>query len=148
MNFFTFFYRNQRALILAILGILLVGLSAFLTLPRMEDPRLRNRVAILLTPWPGVSAERVEALVTDPIEDKVRELSEFEVIESVSRAGLSFILVELDESITDIEPVWSKVRGKVQDAESTLPKGAGPTRFDDTRGAVAFSLIVGLKWVS
>ncbi len=112
----------------------------------MEDPRLRNRVAILLTPWPGVSAERVEALVTDPIEDKVRELSEFEVIESVSRAGLSFILVELDESITDIEPVWSKVRGKVQDAESTLPKGAGPTRFDDTRGAVAFSLIVGLKW--
>lgn len=107
MNFFTLFYRNPRALILAIVGILLAGVVSILTLPRMEDPRLKNRVAILLTPWPGAAADRVEALVTDPIEDKLRELSDFELMESVSRTGLSYILVELKGSIDDTEKYWS-----------------------------------------
>ncbi len=146
MNLFTLFYRNPRALILAIAGILLAGVVSVLTLPRMEDPRLKNRVAILLTPWPGASAERVEALVTDPIEDKLRELSDFELIESVSRTGLSYILVELKASITETEKYWSKVRAKVRDAEPLLPSGVGATTMDDTRGALAFSLIVGLSW--
>ena len=72
----TLFFRNRRLLILTIAVVLIGGLSALLTLPRLEDPRITNRHATIVTRMPGASAGRVETLVTEKLEDELREISE------------------------------------------------------------------------
>ena len=63
-------FRNGHLLVLAVLVIAMAGLSALSNLPRIEDPRITTRNALVLTQFPGASAERVEALVTKPLSDR------------------------------------------------------------------------------
>lgn len=142
----TALYRNRHLLLLAIGVILIAGISAYMTLPRLEDPRITNRYATVVTRLPGASAERVEALVTEELEAAIREVAEVNFIESTSRAGVSIITLELKAAVTDPAPVWSEIRDKISDAEALLPPEASQPNFDDTRGAVAFALIAGLTW--
>jgi multidrug efflux pump subunit AcrB len=46
---FNLFYRNTQLLILTILLIVIWGMSAFITLPRMEDPELVQRFGTVTT---------------------------------------------------------------------------------------------------
>ena len=62
--------------------ILLAGWSSLTNLPRIEDPRITNRYPNVVTLLPGASAERVEALVTEKLEDALEELTEIKKIES------------------------------------------------------------------
>ena len=76
------FYRNPRLLMLTLSLILVTGLSAYTLLPHKEDPALVQRVATVLTRFPGASAERVESLVTENIEEALREIEEIDEISS------------------------------------------------------------------
>lgn len=54
---FTLFYRNSRLLILTIVLIAVWGISSYFTLPRLEDPELVSRTAVVSTFFPGANAE-------------------------------------------------------------------------------------------
>ena len=142
----TAFVENTRLQVLVIAVLVVAGLAALASLPRTEDPRVQNRVAVILTPFPGATAERVEALVSEPIENRLRELPEAKTIESRSQPGLSIVRIELKDSITATEPVWSQARDKLADVQSDLPADALPSRFDDERG-YAFTRLIALRWV-
>ena len=60
---------------LSLLILITAGLSALGSLPRIEDPRIDTRNALIITQYPGASAERVEALVSDVLEDRLREMN-------------------------------------------------------------------------
>ncbi len=147
-NLLGLFTANRHLLILSIALVLVAGLSALNALPRVEDPRITTRHASIITPFPGASASRVEALVSKKIEDRLRELSEIKTIESTSRSGISVIAIELQDRVgpNDNEQIFSKVRDRLDDAIADLPVGAGTPAFDDKRGAVAYSLILALSW--
>ncbi|HBR97251.1 MAG TPA: AcrB/AcrD/AcrF family protein, partial [Gammaproteobacteria bacterium] len=140
-------YHNRHLLTLSIVVILVAGLSAFLNLPRLEDPRITNRNPTVLTFFPGASSARVESLITKPIEDALRELHEIKIIESTSRDGASLVAIELQDWVdkTTNEQIFSKIRAKLDDAALSFPQGAGKPEFDDTRGASAFTLVVALS---
>ena len=91
--------ENPRLIVLFTALLLVAGLSALSTAPTSEDPRVLNRIATVLTPLPGATPERVEALVSEPIENALRALPEVEVISSTSQAGLSVVRVELKDSL-------------------------------------------------
>lgn len=139
------FYRNRQLLVLSIALIIVWGVSSFLTLPRLEDPEIVQRAATITTLLPGATPERIETLVTQPLENELFELDEVESLESTSSAGISVIVVELRESIRNVEPVWSKVRSKIDDAASNLPEEASSPVFEDTNVS-ASALMVGLTW--
>lgn len=141
----TLLYRNPRLLTLVLFIIIVAGLSAFVNIPRQEDPVITNRQAIILTAFPGATAERVEALVTDKIEQELRSIAEIDTLESTSSNGLSIINVELLESLYDVEPVWSRIRDRLGEAETNLPSSALKPVFDEDRG-YAFTLISSLIW--
>ena len=145
MLYSTYFYRNPRLLILTICLILVGGLAAFQLLPRLEDPELTQRFATIRTIYPGASPDRVESLVTDPIEEELDKLDEIKVLESRSNAEISIIQVELRDDIYDVEPVWSKVRDKLNDVNPQLPSGAFDPVYEETFPR-AYAIIVGLKW--
>ncbi len=140
----TLFYRNRHLLALSIVVLLVGGLSAAFTLPRLEDPRIRNRFAVIVTALPGASAERIEALVTEKLEEELREVSEIDTIQSTSRSGVSLVTVELDGRITDTDTVWSKIRDEVADAERLLPPEASKPTIDIDRAPPAFTLLIGV----
>ncbi|OEF48899.1 acriflavin resistance protein [Enterovibrio norvegicus] len=136
---------NTRLLVLFIVLLLVSGFSALSTLPRAEDPALINRWATITTAYPGASAERVEALVSEQIEISLRTLDEIKLIESTSKPNISVVTIELNDELTDTETVWSKVRDKLGDAAPLLPAGAFDPQFDNDHSN-AFTYITALQW--
>ncbi|MFC5080262.1 Cobalt-zinc-cadmium resistance protein CzcA [Vibrio thalassae] len=134
---------NTRLLILMTALLIVSGLAAFSSLPRAEDPIISNRFANVTTSFPGASAERVETLVTEVVENKLRELSEVKLLSSTSRPGISIVTIELKDDIT--EPVWSKARDKLSDIIPVLPKGSGAPDLDSDH-TYAFTIISALTW--
>ncbi|MEM1167459.1 MAG: efflux RND transporter permease subunit [Planctomycetota bacterium] len=139
----TLTLRNRHLLWLSIVIALVAGISTMLTIPRLEDPRIVNRGPLVLTTFPGASADRVEALVSEPIETALEEIDEIKTIESTSRSGISVISIELIDDIGAGENValFSEIRDELADVERLLPDGAGTPQLDDQRDAVAFTLV-------
>lgn len=131
----TLFFRNPRYFALAIALIISAGVSSILTIGRQEDPTITNLFATIVTPYPGATPARVEALVTEKIEEELREIEEIAEISSVSRTGFSVISIELSDYIEDaaIERTWSEIRDALSDAESRFPTGALKSDFDNDR---------------
>ncbi|GIU45943.1 acriflavin resistance protein [Shewanella colwelliana] len=137
--------ENGRLASLVIALLIVAGLGAINSLPRMEDPNITNRFASVVTHYPGASAERVEALVTEVLENQLRRLEELKLIQSTSRPGISVIQLELKDSVTETDPVWSRARDLVSDAKAKLPLSAQNSLLDDQLG-YANTAILGLVW--
>lgn len=142
---YNLFYRNRQLLLLTIMLVVVWGLSAFFTLPRMEDPEIVQRWATITTHLPGATPERVETLVTEKLEEELFELEEIETLESTSSTGISVISVELKETIQDVDPVWGQVRSKVDDAIPALPADASEPEYAEG-STQASALLLGLTW--
>ncbi len=143
----TLYFRNSRLLVLTVAVIVVAGLSSYAVLPRAEDPTLARRFATVMTRYPGASAERVEALVTEKLEDELREIEEIKTIESVSRFGISVITLELLEQVPPeaLDSVWSRVRNQVTQAEAALPTGSLKPEVE-RQTVHAYTLILALQW--
>ncbi len=139
------FFKNTRLLILTLVIFLVWGYASFQSLPRQEDPTQVARVAVVNTLFPGASAERVEALVTEVVESEVSELEEVKTITSTSRVGFSSVAITLQDSIKNAEPVWSRVRDKMEDANLLFPQGAFKPELEATETR-AYSMIATLSW--
>jgi len=139
------FTENNRLMALLITLLIVAGLGSLSTLPRTEDPRITNRNASVLTMLPGASAERVEALVTEKIEQKLRKLADIKHITSTSRAGISIVQLELHDTNYDPVPVWSRVRDLLNDVTGELPPAATSPRLEDDRG-YAYTQLIAVKW--
>ncbi len=144
---FTLFYRNTRLLILTIILIFVWGISSYFTLPRLEDPELVARFAVVKTFFPGADAERVEALVTEKIENKLTEIEEIDNYSSTSGAGSSIIDIELQDSVTkeEVASVWSRVRNKLDEVNNELPSNIIEPELEAGK-VKGYALIAGLTW--
>ncbi|PSB09781.1 acriflavine resistance protein B, partial [Pleurocapsa sp. CCALA 161] len=144
---FTLFYRNTRLLILTIILIAVWGISSYFALPRLEDPELVSRFAIVKTFFPGADAERVENLVTEKIENKLTEIEEIDQYSSTSRAGSSIIQIDLQDSVTkqEVDAVWSRVRNKIDEVQVELPANITEPELEEGK-VKAYALIAGLTW--
>lgn len=137
--------RDKRSLILIVALVAVAGLSSIAILPRMEDPVLIKRAAFVVTALPGADASRVEALVTEKLEDSFREIEEIKELRSQSRPGVSSITIELLDQVTEPDLVWSKIRSKIEDSLPDLPEQASRPEFDDLE-VRAYARIVSLVW--
>lgn len=139
------FVENGRLVSLVIALLIVAGLGAISSLPRTEDPHITNRFASVITSYPGASAERVEALVTEVIENQLRRLEEIKLIQSTSRPGVSVIQLELKDTVMETAPVWSRARDLLADAKANLPNGIQTPTLDDQIG-YAYTAILSLVW--
>ena len=141
----TLFFRKPRLTALTVCLIAVSGITAYVMLPRLEDPVLNNRYGVIKTPFAGATPARVESLVTEPIEDGLSEIEEIKFTESSSNAEMSIIRVELRDEITEVDTVWSRVRDKLKEVRGALPDEAASPRLEEL-DARAFALIVGISW--
>ncbi len=131
----TLFYREWRVFALAVGIIVVTGLTGIKTIGRQEDPTIVNLFTTILTPVPGASPGRVEALVTEKIEEELKKIEEIEELNSTSREGLSIVVVELSQYISDteIESAWSEIRDALSDAARNFPAGVPDPEFDSDK---------------
>ncbi len=142
---FNLFFRSPRLTMLALGLVVVGGLTAYSSIGRQEDPLLRERFGNVITFFPGASPARVESLVTEKIEQELRELKEISEIASESRKGVSSLGVELVEGLPDTDLAWSKVRDALSDAQVQLPPEAGEPELTVNTTA-AQTMLVALRW--
>jgi len=118
------YFTAQRGVAWLCLVMLLIwGWMAFRELPQQEDPKIPDRRAVVVTVFSGATADKVEQLVTKPLEKKAAELSSMEEVRSESRHGLSVIYVTLQpEAQSTVDQDWDKLRAKLMEVK--LPEGA------------------------
>ena len=124
------FYTNPRVSALLVLFIVVLGGAAFAGLARQEDPKMAERYGMVVTFLPGATAQRMETLISEPIETALREIPDIKELNSSSKGGQSVVSIELYESVADAQTdnVWSQVRDVLGDTVPTLPPGTGGTR--------------------
>lgn len=124
MNF-PQFALTHRSIVLAFFSVFIfVGLFNFSDMSRREDPEIIIRDTLVITSWPGASADKVEELITDPLEKIIAQITEVDVIESKSMVGLSVIQIAIDDRVNDTDQVWDEIRAKVNSIEDSLPLGS------------------------
>lgn len=143
MNITEWSLRNNVTSLVMFVLIAVAGVITLAVIPRQEDPDFIVRTAVITTSFPGASPQKVEELVTDKLEEKIREMGEIDYIESQSLTGLSIIEVNIYESIKDVAPIWQKLRNKVDDAITLLPAEAGTPYVNDEFGDV-FGFLIAL----
>ncbi|MEM1106463.1 MAG: efflux RND transporter permease subunit [Pseudomonadota bacterium] len=143
----TLFFRLPRLTALVLLVALAGGLGALATLDRQEDPTLIERYGFVLTTLPGADAERMETLITEPVEDALRELPEIDRIDSTSRAGVSQVRIDISEDLSaaEVEDAWTLIRNQVEQARTSFPAGAS-TPIVNRQYIGASTMLVGISW--
>lgn len=120
--------------------IAISGYQAYKNMPRSQDPGFIIRTAMIRTVFPGASPERVEELVSDPLEKAIKEMPELDIIRSTSKTGISIIYVDIKEKYTKLRPIWDSLRRKVDRERPNLPDEViGPfvnDEFGDTYGII------------
>ncbi|ENM5898697.1 efflux RND transporter permease subunit VexD [Vibrio mimicus] len=126
----------KRTSVWVLIALTLIGgYISYLKLGRFEDPEFVIRQAVIITPYPGATAQEVSDEVTDVIEGAVQALQELKEVKSVSMQGRSEVTVEIKlefaKSSAQLQQVWDKLRRKVADAQRHLPPGAGASIVND-----------------
>ncbi len=103
---------NPSVIYVMIAIFLIIGYNAFNAMPREDFPEIKETKIYVSTAFPGNTAEDIERLVTDPLEDKLKNISNVVEIISTSQEDYSIITVEFDEEIT-VEAAKQKVKDEV-----------------------------------
>ena len=102
--------KNKTTIYVLMFLILYFGISAYFTMPRENFPEINETKIYISSVYPGNTAEDIEKLITNPLEDKLKSVSNVVKITSTSQEDYSIITVEFDENI----PV-DKAKQKVKD---------------------------------
>jgi multidrug efflux pump len=92
--------NNKTTIYVVMALILFLGFSAYQEMPRESFPEIKETKIYVYSIFPGNTGEDMEKLITNPIEDKVKTISNVIEITSTSEEDVSMVIVEFDESIT------------------------------------------------
>ena len=134
MNLASWAVRYRPIVITMVLLLMGWGVGSFFTMPRREDPEYTVRTCAITTYWPGAPAEKVEELITEPIEKAVDSIDEVDIVYSTTRVGISTVFVDAEETIPpdQIDNVWDKVRSRV--ARVRMPESGLKPDVNDEYG--------------
>ncbi|MBC6402515.1 MAG: efflux transporter outer membrane subunit [Hyphomonadaceae bacterium] len=132
-------YRFRPVFLLITVGLMIIGGFSYFTLPAQEDPHITIREAIVTTRYPGLPAERVELLITRPIEEAMLTVKGIDEIRSTTSDGLSLVYVRAYEEIdpVHIAQMWDEVEEAAVATTGRLPAGTGTPVVNDNFGDVA-----------
>jgi len=112
--------HHPRAALVVFAGIVLLGTLAYLTTPRFESPEVIAPGFTVTTVYPGAEPEKVEELVTKPLEEAFQELDDVEWIEGYTGRSVSYLGCKVFDD-TDMRDVLEQVHKKVAERARTFP---------------------------
>ena len=122
-KFWTFFIDRHHFTILLTIVLTLAGFTAVLAIPKESSPEIQVPLGIVTTILPGASAEDIEQLITDKVEDRVLSLERVSKVTSSSGAGVSSVSVEF-EANADIDRSIQLLKDEIDKVRPELPEEA------------------------
>ena len=114
----TWAINNKTTMYVLIFLILILGSGAYFSMARENFPEIKETKIYISSIYPGNTAEDIEKLITDPIEDKLKTVSNVVEITSTSQEDYSIVVVEFDESIS-VEAAKQKIKDEVDSETSS-----------------------------
>lgn len=142
-RFWTFFLNKNHFTILLSIVLVLGGVFAVFVIPKESSPEIKIPVGIVTTALPGASADDVEALVTNKIEDHVRGVQNVTKVTSKSGDGISLVTVEFSAH-ADIDKSIALLKDAVDSAQPDLPDTAMESTVSDVNFADQPVMIVSI----
>lgn len=134
MKVTEFFMKRPIIFWSLMIGILVAGILSFIMMPKLEDPPIAMKQAIVVVPYPGASAHEVELNIAQLMEDELRALPDVKKIKTECSDGVAIFNVEFKMTVLskDLEQHFDLLRRKVYDVNERLPQGCyAPMIVDD-----------------
>ncbi len=91
---------------------LALGMGAYLGMARENYPEINETKIYISAPYPGNTAEDIERLIVDPLEDKLQNLSDVVEVLSTSQEDYAIITIEFKEGV-DVQEAKQRVKDEV-----------------------------------
>lgn len=115
--------KHSVSVYVLIFVLLIGGMLAYASLPREAAPEIEMPVILVSTVYMGVSPEDIESLITRPIEQELKEITDIDKLTSTSAESASIITIQFTSDV-DLDEAKQEVRDKVDLARPKLPKDA------------------------
>src|ERR1700752_1439795 len=119
----TFSLNNRLSIFFFTTLLIIAGVYSYLNTPLEAFPDVTNTQIIIITQWPGRSAEEVEKFVTIPLETTLNSVQDKINLRSTSCFGLSYIRLIFDDNVDDAfarQQVFTRI------GNADLPEGTSP----------------------
>jgi multidrug efflux pump subunit AcrB len=114
--------KNAPFTLVVVFCLIALGVSAFLAVPRLEDPALKIPSFSVVAIYPGANATDIEQLVARPLEDAFKELDDIDKIRTTVKDGFAFIGVDFVYG-TDPDKKYDDLLRQVNVERGRLPSG-------------------------
>lgn len=113
---------------------------------RLEDPEFTIKTVVVVTLYPGASAEEVDTRVTEVVGRHIRRVAGVKTTRAISRPGLSMIHVDMKDDFPPdkLSQAWQQLRNKMGELRTELPVEAIAPQVRDDFGDV-FGIILALS---
>ena len=129
-----FFMRRPVVFWSLVAAILIAGILSFLWMPKLEDPAVSAKQAMVVISYPGASAYDVELNAAIRMEDALRALPDVSKVKTECQNGVAMITVEFKMTVLNekLQEHFDLLRRKVNDASVYLPQDCrSPMVIDD-----------------
>ena len=135
---------NNRGITALITIILLAfGFYGLVKMSKDEFPPFTIRMGVVVAVMPGATSEEIETQVARPLERYIFTFKEVDRSKTTTQSmnGLCFMKVYFNPRLTNLAPIWNKVKHGVNAYKSQLPSGVVALIVKDDFGDASALLI-------
>ena len=120
---------DHSTVIYVVIGVFFfLGVSSYFSMPRENYPEIKENQIFVSSVFPGNTAEDIERLITDPLEEGLKGVKNLLEITSASRENVSLITVKFDEGISN-----ESAKVQVKDKIEAITSGSDWPTFNDSK---------------
>lgn len=135
--------HHHKLMLFIIFSLCIAGIFALIKIPKQEFPSFTVRQAVIVGIYPGATSAQVEEQLSKPLEQFLFTYKEIrrERTYTMSRDGMVYAMVELEESVNNKDEAWSKIKLGLTNFKATLPAGVLAVVVNDDFGDASALLI-------
>ncbi len=115
--------NNPVTTSLIFIALAIFGVFSLINISLDRFPKFDANVVMVMSSYPGASAEDIETNLTKVLENSLNGVSDLKNLSSTSKENISLITLEFVEGV-DIDVATNDVRDKLDMVNSVLPDGA------------------------
>ena len=115
--------NNPVTTALIFIAMAIFGVFSLINISLDRFPKFDANVVMVMSSYPGASAEDIETNLTKVLENSLNGVSDLKNLSSTSKENISLITLEFVEGV-DIDVATNDVRDKLDMVNSVLPDGA------------------------
>ena len=142
-NIVEYAMHYRQIVIMVVCCLIALGIYSLPNMRKNEFPDFTIRQGIVVAVAPGNTAEEMEQQVAKPLENYIFTYKEVkkEKTYSMSRDGIVYIQVELNDDLNNKDEFWSKFKHGVQEFKGSLPSNVMAVVVKDDFGDTSSLLI-------